>query len=104
MDLKETVREHEEEALEGVFEAKFDSFWFEALYLRRLAKLPMDSTENMMLGWLTALTASVMATHGVTKEEFLKIAGDAFDEADGVGENELDLEEIPEVLKNSQPS
>lgn len=86
---KMKAEQHDEESdlLVAAAHAKLEALWLELGLLKRSVRLTDDESTRLLMSSLYAFAAEVAVEEGSTREEFLKLEGELFDDA---------LEEIAE--------
>lgn len=103
--IKEEQHDEESELLTELINTKLEALWAELNVLRRsLRHVTDDEGLGLAMGTFFAFTSGLAIENGETKEEFLRLMGEAFDEMSAAvvgeepGEEDTDAKADPEQL------
>ncbi len=100
--ITKVYSEEEIDSARELFYSKFDVLWQEFQFLKRLVKnVPSEELDQLSIWWLNCSAAEVAISHGATKEDFLTVMGEAFDEVNDSGEDDHQAKALPFPLVNT---
>lgn len=79
IDIMKLTQDDEEDSFHDLVNLKFETVRQEIEFLKRTVNIPVDTRDRLIDWWIFCFVARMGDSNGLTKEEFMKAVGDAYD-------------------------